>query len=335
MTAPRISILLPVRNEERLLPAALASLDRQTLPDWEVVAVDDGSSDATPAILAAAAGRDPRVRLLRQPANGLVAALNTGLAACRAPLVARMDGDDICHPLRLQRQTEFLVNHPAVTLVACAVRQVPRPTVTEGMLAYERWQNSLLDHDSICRDLFVESPFVHPSVAFRRAAVLALGGYRDSGWAEDYDLWLRLAQAGARFARLEEVLFYWRDRPQRQTRTAPAYSLAAFRACKVHHLQAGVLGGVEAVTLWGAGVEGKAWRRALLAAGIGVRRWIEVDPRKLGQTIHGAPVVGIDALPPGDGPILVTVGARGARAQVREHAARSGLVEGRDFICVT
>lgn len=335
MTAPRISILLPVRNEERLLPAALASLSRQTLTDWELVAVDDGSSDATAAILAAAAAGDARVRVLRQPAHGLVAALNSGLAACRAPLVARMDGDDICHPQRLQRQAAFLADHPAVTLVACGVRQVPRPTVTDGMLAYERWQNSLLDHDAIGRDLFVESPFVHPSVTFRRDAVLALGGYRESGWAEDYDLWLRLAQAGARFARLAEVLFYWRDRPQRQTRTAPAYALAAFRACKVHHLRAGYLAGVATVTLWGAGIEGKAWRRALQAAGIGVRRWIEVDPRKLGQTIHGAPVVGIDALAPGDGPILVTVGARGARAQVREHAARSSLVEGRDFVCVT
>jgi glycosyltransferase involved in cell wall biosynthesis len=335
MSAPRVSILLPVRNEARLLPAALVSLSRQTLPDWELVAVDDGSSDATPAILAAAAGRDPRVRLLRQPANGLVAALNLGLAACRAPLVARMDGDDICHPQRLQRQTAFLADHPEVTLVACGVRQVPRPTLTAGMLAYERWQNSLLDHDSICRDLFVESPFVHPSVTFRRDAVLALGGYRDYGWAEDYDLWLRLARAGARFARLPDVLYYWRDRPQRLTRTAQAYSLAAFRTCKTHHLLRGFLAGATEVTLWGAGIEGKAWRPTLARAGIAVRRWIEVDPRKIGQVIHGAPVVGTDALAPQDGKILVTIGAKGARDQVRAFAGQARLVDGRDFICVT
>jgi len=335
MTPPRLSILLPVRNEARLLPAALASLFRQTLTDWELVAVDDGSSDGTGAILAAAAARDGRVRVLRQPAAGLVAALNTGLAACRAPLVARMDGDDICHPQRLQRQAEYLDSHPQVTLVACAVRQVPRATLGGGMLSYEHWQNSLLDHAAISRDLFVESPFVHPSVTFRRDAVLALDGYRDAGWAEDYDLWLRLAAAGARFARLEQVLFYWRDHPQRQTRTAPAYTLEAFRACKLHHLRGGFLAGVEAVTLWGAGVEGKAWRRALLTAGIRVRRWIEVDPRKLGQVIHGAPVVAIAALIPGDGRTLVTVGAKGARAQVRAFAAEAGLREGVDFVCVT
>ena len=335
MTNPDLSILLTVRNEERFLPAALASLFRQTLRNWELVVVDDGSSDATATILDAAADRDPRVRVLHRPPTGLVAALNAGLDACRAALVARMDGDDICHPRRLEKQAAYLDAHPGVTLAACQVIQVPRQLLSAGMRAYENWQNSLLDHNQISRDLYVESPFVHPSVIYRRDAVLAVGGYRDTGWPEDYDLWLRLARTGARFARLPEVLFYWRERPERFTRTAPSCTLAAFRACKAHHLRQTFLGGVAEVTLWGAGIEGKAWRQALLAEGLAVRSWIEVDPRKLGQVIHGAPVVGIDALVPGSGRALITVGAKGARAQVREIAAQRGLVEGTDFLCVT
>lgn len=335
MTAPRISILLPVRNEERYLPAALDSLFRQTLPDWEVVAVNDGSTDGSAAILDQAAGRDPRIRVIHAPPLGLVSALNAGLAECRAPLVARMDGDDICHPRRLERQTAFLGTHPDVTLVASRVRHMPRQQMTDGMHAYEVWQNSLLAHEEIIRDLFVESPFVHPSVAFRREPVMQLGGYRDHGWPEDYDLWLRMARAGARFARLPENLFYWRERPERLTRTARAYTLEAFRTCKAHHLRLDFLAGVDEVTLWGAGIEGKAWRRALLGEGIAVRRWLEVDPRKLGQIIHAAPVVGIDTLVAGDGKTLVTVGAKGARAQVRTFASRAGLREWTDFLCVT
>lgn len=335
MTGPRVSILLPVRNEERLLPAALASLFRQTLTDWELVAIDDGSTDTSGAILDAAAAADRRVRVLHRPQHGLVAALNDGLANCRAPLVARMDGDDICHPRRLERQAAFLDANPEVTLVACRVRHVPRQTLTEGMRAYEGWQNGLLTHADIVRDLYVESPFTHPSIMFRRQAVLALDGYRDRDWPEDYDLWLRMALAGARFARLPEELFYWRDRPQRLTRTGGAYSLEAFRACKAHHLRRTFLAGIDGVTLWGAGIEGKAWRRTLLAEGVAVERWIEVDPRKVGQTIHGAPVAGIDTLKPGSGRLLITVGAKGARAQVRAFAEQAGLVEGEDFVCVT
>ncbi|MHB8709875.1 MAG: glycosyltransferase family 2 protein [Desulfuromonadales bacterium] len=335
MKFPTVSVLLPVRDEERFLPAALDSLFRQTLTDWELIAVNDGSSDATGAILDAAAGNDSRLRVLHLPPTGLVAALNAGLAACRAPLVARMDGDDICHPRRLERQAAFLDSHREVTLVACRVRHVPRQQLTDGMHVYENWQNNLLDHADIVRDFFVESPFTHPSVMFRRDTVLALGGYRDQGWPEDYDLWLRLARSGARFVRLPEVLFYWRDRPERLTRTADEYALDAFRACKAHHLCQSFLAGVNEVTLWGAGIEGKAWRRAILTEGVAVRRWVEVDPRKLGQRIHGAPVVGIEALVPGDGRTLITVGAKGAREQIRAFAAQAGLREGGDFLCVT
>lgn len=335
MTTPAVSILLPVRNEERHLPAALASLFRQSFSDWELVAVDDGSTDGTGSLLAEAARRDRRVRLLRRPPEGLVPALNAGLAACRAPLVARMDGDDVCHPRRLERQLAHLSAHPGAGLVACAVRHFPRPQLRGGMAAYEAWQNALIDHDTILRDLFVESPFAHPSVLFRREVVERAGGYRQMGWAEDYDLWLRLARDGVRFARLPEVLLFWRDRPERLSRTAAACSLTAFRACKAHHLRQGFLRETVEVTLWGAGLEGKAWRQALAAEGVRVGRWLEVDRCKIGQRIHGAPVVGIEALRPGDGPVLVTIGARGARAQVRAFAAKAGLVEGVDYLCVT
>jgi len=182
---PQVSILMPVRNEERHLPAALSSLFRQSFKNWELIAVDDGSTDGTAGILRRAARTDGRVRVLSLPPSGVAPALNAGLSLCRAPLVARMDGDDICHPRRLEHQVRLLSKMPEITLAACAVRHFPRPGLQGGMIAYEKWQNALLDHDSICRDLFVESPFAHPSVVFHREAVERVGGYRDKGWAED------------------------------------------------------------------------------------------------------------------------------------------------------
>jgi hypothetical protein len=113
------------------------------------------------------------------------------------------------------------------------------------------------------------------------------------------------------------------------------YARDAFRRCKVHHLRPGFLREVDAVTLIGAGIEGRAWRRTLLAAGIGVRRWVDLDPRKVGRELHGAPVVPVEAVQPGSGPMLVTIGSRGARAEVRRWTAAQGLVEGVDYVCVT
>ena len=335
MADPAVSILLPVRNEERYLPAALASLRAQTVTDWELVAVDDGSTDRTPAILAAAAAGDTRIRVERSRQRGLVPALNQGLAACRAPLVARMDGDDIAHPRRLATQLAMFAADPGLGLVAAAFRHFPRRHLKIGMLAYEEWQNSLTTHGAIMADLFVESPFVHPGVMFRKELVVSLGGYRDPGWAEDYDLWLRLAAVGSRFARTTEPLLFWRDRPERATRTMAEYSADAFRRCKLHHLRNGFLAGVDGVVLAGAGKEGRAWQRLLTGAGIRVVKWVDVDPRKRGRELHGALIVAPEEVRPGAEKMLVTVGTRGARAGIRAWAEAAGFVDGRDFRCVT
>lgn len=333
--APAVSILMPVRNEERYLPQSLASIRRQTMENWELVAVDDGSTDATPAILAAAAAEDRRIRLLRNPERGLVPALNHGLKACRAPLVARMDGDDISHPRRLASQLRLMEDSPGVDLVASSFRHFPRHGLKSGMLAYEEWQNALTSHELVTADLFVESPFVHPSVMFRRETVLTVGGYRDMGWAEDYDLWLRLAAHGSRFARIDSPLFFWRDRPERATRTMAEYTLEAFRACKASHLREGFLRGCDRVILAGAGKEGRAWRRTLHGAGIAVAHWVDVDPRKQGKTLHDAVVLSPDEVSPDGVKMLVTVGTKGARSGIRGWAREAGFIEGQDFICVT
>lgn len=331
---PAVSILMPVRNEERFLPTALRSLAAQTLKEWELVVVDDGSTDATPRILAEAAHNDARIRVMKSSGQGIVPALNTGLALCRAPLVARMDGDDISHPARLAEQAAFLFAHETVGLVACSFRHFPRQDVGMGMAGYEQWQNRLVTHEAILADLFVESPFIHPSVMFRRQIVEDLGGYRDMGWPEDYDLWLRLAAAGTKFARIPRILFFWRERPDRATRTDAAYSPEAFRLCKLHHLKNGFLKEEQEVILAGAGLEGRAWYRLLHEAGVRVSCWVDIDPRKVGRILHGAPVLATNQVPAPGVKMLMTVGARGARSVVRQSSFQAGFREGSTAICV-
>ena len=334
MIDPFVSILMPVRNEEKFLKAAIASIKAQTFNEWELVAVDDGSTDGTAKILAAAAA-DGRIKVLRNSGRGLVSALNQGLATCRGLFIARMDGDDISHPERLAKQLKVFAGNPATGLVASSFCHFPRSGLKLGMLAYEQWQNSLTSHERIMTDLFVESPFVHPGVMFRKKITDKLGGYRDMGWAEDYDLWLRMAGDGVLFAKTAETLIFWRDRPERATRTMAEYSADAFRRCKAHHLQRGFLRGSADVILAGAGKEGRAWQRILAELGITVSCWIDVDPKKQGRTLHGAEIFAPDDISPSNGKMLVTVGTRGARAGIREWASAAGFIEGMDFICVT
>lgn len=333
MTAPLSSVLLPVRDARQTLDACLDSLAAQTLTAHEVIAVDDGSSDGSGERLLARAAGDPRLRVLRTPPRGIVAALNLGLAEARASIVARMDADDVAHPRRLEAQLERLRGEPRVDVLGCRVTTAG-DSAGAGMRAYLDWVNGLVDHDAMARSRFVESPIVHPSVAMRAAALGRLGGYRDFDGPEDYELWLRAFDAGLRFAKHPEVLLEWRDSPGRLTRTDARYSARAFARVKVAALARGPLAGRPAV-VWGAGPVGKAFARALLDAGQRIAAFVEVDRRKVGQRIHGAPVVGVDQARQIRGALhLGAVGQKGARDRIREAAGQLGLVDGEDFFAV-
>ena len=199
-----VSVLMPVYNGERFLAEAIESILGQTFTDFEFVIVDDGSTDASPAILADYASRDPRIRVITQANAGIVAALNRGLAECRAPLVARMDADDISLPARLERQVDFLKSHPEILVVGCAAQ----------LISEEKIPGPVMRHPSSPKEidagLQTETMLAHPSVLMRREPILKIGGYRELlRHSEDYDLWTRLA-GNCQIANLPECLLHYR-----------------------------------------------------------------------------------------------------------------------------
>jgi glycosyltransferase involved in cell wall biosynthesis len=327
--APRVSVLIPVRDARPYLEVALASVARQTFRDFEALCLDDGSSDGSSGILASL--RDPRFRVLSPGRVGLVAALNMLRAEARAPLLARFDADDAMHPRRLEAQVLYLDAHEGVGAVASLVRHFPRQEVKGGNLRYEAWLNSLVTPEEIERNLLVESPLPHPSVTMRAGLLDSCGGYRDVGHPEDYDLWLRAWALGFRFGKVARVLHFWRDHARRLTRTDPRYSVEAFLRAKSEALLKGPLAGGRTFVVWGAGMLGRRLTRLLVRAGRPPAALLDVDPRKIGRTRHGRPVVPPEALKPGSALVLGAVGAAGARETIRARLLEAGLLETRDF----
>jgi len=317
---------------------------RQTLADIEIVVVNDGSTDSTPAILDDIAARDPRVRVIHAAQRGIIEALNTGISECRGELIARMDADDVSHPRRLEMQVALMDEHPEVSVCGTLVCMFPRRELLGGLVRYEQWLNSLVTDEDIARDMFVESPLAHPSVMVRRRELAAIGGYQDHGWAEDYDLWLRYFVAGKHFAKVPKALVFWRQSQGRLTFTDPRYSVENFLRAKAHYLarsfRSPLTTSGRSIILWGAGKTGRRLSKHLRREGVDFEAVIDIDPAKIGRTLRGRPIVGIEHLClmldrlPGVRPfVIAAVSSHGARELIRQQLRELGFAESLDFVC--
>lgn len=329
---PAVSIVLPFRDAADTIAEALESLRTQTCTSFEALLVDHQSRDASVDIARSLCRRDARFRLLTA-AGSFVDALNTGLAAARGAWLARMDADDRCHPQRLERQLALLATDPTLSIAGCHVACTAAGRLRQGMRRYEAWLNSIATPEEIRNALFVESPLAHPSVVVSRDAIRAVGGYQETNGPEDYDLWMRLLLAGHRAAKVPAVLLEWRDTPSRLTRTDPRYRRERFFATKLRYIER-VIPSATPLQIWGAGPIGRRWGRALRQRGFAVRRFIDVDPRKLRRSIAGAPVEPPATVSQRDGFVLAAVGSPGARERIDAFLRDAGCRPWIDYLAV-
>ena len=206
MTLPQVSVILPVYNGAATIEAAIESIRTQSLQSWELIVVDDCSSDSTPQRLAKFAQIDSRIRILRNGTNlGIGGSLNVAWRHCVFELIARMDADDISLPKRLERQAELMASHPDISILGTAIERVDR----DGRNLGPEFRPEL--HDDLVARLYKEIPVFHPTVMMRRTFLTAVGGYDANvpGKAEDLELWLR-SYHRFRFHNLREIHLKYR-----------------------------------------------------------------------------------------------------------------------------
>lgn len=204
-----LSVVMAVYNGEKFLPETMQSLLTQTLTDFELIVIDDGSSDSSLQLLQDYAARDQRIRLVSRENRGLVPSLNEGCRMARAPYIVRMDADDVAHPQRFEKQFAFMQANPELLGAGCQVLLID----VDG--APIKAMGTLIAHAAIDADHMagLGGAIIHPSAIIRRDALEQVGYYSDDyPCAEDLDLWLRIAEIG-RVANMEEVLLSYRQHP--------------------------------------------------------------------------------------------------------------------------
>jgi glycosyltransferase involved in cell wall biosynthesis len=219
-----VTVLLAVHNGADTVERAIASVVGQDYDDWDLIVVDDASTDGTSGILRRLAEADSRITVLtNERRGGLAYSLNKGWRAARGELIARLDADDACFPDRLRRQVEFMIAHPDVAVLGSGAEIIDADGTARGvMLRPER-------HEQLADAIYRENPFIHPSVMARRSFFEALGGYDETcKRGQDYDLWTR-AYRRFRFHNLQRPLIPYRVRQRLPWAAVVAGTRLAFR----------------------------------------------------------------------------------------------------------
>lgn len=331
MDKPEISVILPFYNAQLTISRAIESIVDQTITNWELLLVDNGSTDGSSVVARSFAKSDRRIRVLEEKQQGVVFAFNTGLSYASGAYIARMDADDYCYPQRLEKQSDYLKKNSEVAAVSSRVRYcagVPQ----EGMLHYVVWVNSLMTSKQIKNNRFVELSIINPSLMFRRSDLEKYGSYVAGDFPEDYELILRWLEAGAILTKVEDTLLDWHDSPNRLTRTDPRYSVEAFYRLKTKYLVRWLKKHnpfYPQVVVWGGGRKSRQRSSLLEAEGVVISAYIDIVRDK---TAKKPCIFYQDVAPPGKYFVLSYVGNRGRREEVRQFLLSRGYQESIDFL---
>ncbi len=321
---PLVSVILPFYNAP-FLQDAIESILHQSYPNFELILIDNGSTDSSSEI-AKKYMDHPKVKLKNEARRGVVFAVNKGIELSEGHFIARMDADDISAPNRLRVQIEHLQKNPTVGVVSGLI-EYNGPESNQGFKQYVDWLNSIVTHEDIYLNQFVEFPLANPSLMFRKE-IFDAEAYREGDFPEDYELFLRLQSMRIGMSKVDEYILSWRDSDTRLTRTDPRYDQDAFFRIKAKYLAKWLaLNNPKHpnIYLWGAGRLSRRRSDYLLKEGIEVIKYI--DLKQSDQVLH------FEFIPdPSKAFIVSYVANRGARAKIRTFLNQKGFKEGSNFI---
>jgi len=331
MQQPLISILIPFKNTEMYLEACLNSILAQTNSNWELIIVDDGSTDNSYTIVENYAQNDARIKLYKNPGNGIIEALREAYKNSKGELITRMDSDDIMRPSKLEILSESLLAKGKGHIAIGQVHYFSENGVGTGYKSYEAWLNKLTEIGSNYSEIYKECVIPSPCWMLYRADLDKIDAFNPNTYPEDYDMTFRCYEHDLKCISCHTVLHDWRDYSVRTSRTHLHYAENHFLDLKLHYFLKLSYKSQRPLVIWGAGNKGKILAKKLIKKEIPFY-WICDNPKKIGRDIYGKTMLEFDYLKKLNKPqSIVTVANTEAQQEIKQYMKNNNMNSMQDY----
>ena len=285
MPESKVSILIPFKNTSNYLYECLESIVNQTYKNWEVIAVNDNSSDFSSQIVREFSVKDPRIKCFENQGIGIIDALQTAYKQVDGHFITRMDSDDIMMPNKIELMTNDLKKYGVGHVALGLVKYFSEVGINDGYLRYENWLNRLIKSGKNFDEIYKECVIPSPCWMVFRSDFDRAGGFNSDIYPEDYDLTFRFYGIGLQCIPSNNLLHHWRDYPIRTSRTILNYAENTFLELKVYYFLKLSYDATKTLVVWGAGKKGKKVAAMLRAKNVSFL-WVCDNPKKIGKNIY-------------------------------------------------
>ncbi|MFY0592391.1 glycosyltransferase family 2 protein [Roseivirga sp.] len=262
-----VSLIMPIKNLGHYVSETIESASSQTYENWELIIINDHSTDNTAQIALDLAQREERIKLVENESKGIIPALQKGLAVAKGQYISRIDGDDIMPKERLQLMVEALAGSEPKTVVTGKVKYFGTPPISEGYTKYEHWLNNRIDLKDHWQWVYRECVIASPNWMVRKSELKAIGEFTDLQYPEDYDLVLKWYRQGFQVKSIPKTTLLWREHAARTSRNSTNYQQETFFRLKIRHFVKHELKDSQLI-VWGTDKKGKLAKQLLDELGI-------------------------------------------------------------------
>ena len=331
MGQPLVNILIPFKDTAHYFPECLESILGQTYKNWEVLAVNDHSTDASSALVQQFSRKDSRIKVFENLGEGIIPALRKAYSESKGELITRMDSDDIMTSDKLQVMVDSLKRKGKGHLAVGQVKYFSDRGISDGYHRYEKWLNQLTEKGENYSEIYKECVIPSPCWMTFRQDFDTCGAFEPNRYPEDYDLTFRFYENGLKCIPCNQILHHWRDYDSRTSRTSEHYAQNYFLDIKLHYFLKLDHEPSRPLTIWGAGNKGKTIAKKLKEQGIAYY-WLCDNPKKIGKEIYGTEMLHFSHLVKlGNPQSIITVANEEAQKSIRDYFADLGQKPMKDY----